>query len=617
MRVVHAKTMNQRDSKPRRSGVQSRAFTIVELLVAIGVLALVSIGLSVIFGSVGDAVTEGRRASELNEAAQRIESQFRADLDRLTRDGYIVIAQRYAVDETGQATKVQLSPRDRNQRRRRADEFMFFARGDFISKRPPLVSGIQATSNEAAIWYGIGQKRVPDLRSPSRSSNLFFNPFPTDPNLNTVQGSRERALLGVTGLQGNDPNPNRYARDWSLLRQATLLVSPRITSSTPSEVYGVSREDEIRAGRRLLQDSERQFALQPTGRSIFNSLGWTDISAYASPEGSVSGDGLSRWWIGDTAEFPSNLNSPAQRSLPAWRSSGVVDIVQGNIATIRRQMMALAANNTPPSFYYPPASVNPLNPVPAAPNQSADLFNSDWQDPAITPSQSTAAGFNITTHANTVRAWALDSMPSLWDTTTFQYLAGVRYEDTPTRLVFEGDEFPDTDEGRLGRAIAEANQEMLGSQIFVPRVTEFIVEWSYGYVDNGLQPNNENFKKLRWYGLSRSTRDTNDDGNIDLADHINDPDVQPYVARTQVQLPRDRQSPLVENDADVTLIQSGNGQVGPQVVVFGGFPSETANTLALVPWPKFIRITMSLADPKEQDEERTFQFVFSVPDGQS
>ena len=31
------------------------------------------------------------------------------------------------------------------------------------------------------------------------------------------------------------------------------------------------------------------------------------------------------------------------------------------------------------------------------------------------------------------------------------------------------------------------------------------------------------------------------------------------------------------------------------------------------PWPKFIRITMSLADPKEQDQERTFQFVFAVP----
>ncbi|MEA5614852.1 prepilin-type N-terminal cleavage/methylation domain-containing protein [Nodularia spumigena] len=57
-----------------------RAFTVIELLVAIAIVAIIATGLSVIFGSVGDAVTDGRRASEINRAAARIEQQIRDDL---------------------------------------------------------------------------------------------------------------------------------------------------------------------------------------------------------------------------------------------------------------------------------------------------------------------------------------------------------------------------------------------------------------------------------------------------------------------------------------------------------------------------------------------------------
>lgn len=586
-------------------------FTIVELLVAIGVLALVAIGLSVIFGSVGDAVTEGRRASEINQAAKRIESQIRDDLERLTRDGYMVVAQRYVSDETGIPLDVQLSPRDRDGRRRRADEIMFFARGDFISKRPPLVAGIQATSNEAAIWYGIGQKRVPDLQSPTRSSNYFFNPFPSDGNLNSVQGQRQRALLGVDNLRNNAANPNEYARDWSLLRQATLLVTPRVTSMTPSDVFGIQRENEIAIGSRLLQDSERQYALQPAARSIFNSLGWTALNRYQNPRGMPSNyDGLSRWWIGDVAEFPGTLSSPAQLSFPMWRSSGVVDIAFGSIASIRSQIQALAAFGRPPGFYYSPAAINPVNPRPANLPQTADQFKEDWLDPTIQPSQSDASSLSLNSHSDALRAWALDSMPSLWN--GMEYIAGVRYEETPTRLVFEGGEFPDTDPGRLGRAIAEANQEMLGSQIFVPRVTEFIVEWSYGFVDNGLLFRDPDFKKLIWYGLPRATRDADGDGVIDFNDHQAAPDVVPYYQRAAVSL-SDRTKPDPE---PYRIMMSPTLPDVPQAYVFGFTdPVGTADPSndVLVPWPKFIRITMSLADPKEQDQERTFQFVFTVP----
>lgn len=595
--------------------VRRGGFTIVELLIAIGVLALVSIGLSVIFGSIGSAVSEGRRASAINSAAQRIENQIRADLERLTRDGYMVIAQRYASDEFGQVLNSRLSTRDRDGRPRRADELMFFARGDFTSMRPPLVSGVQASSNEAAVYYGIGQKRPADLTNPNDPGNYFFNPFPADSNLQATRRDRYRPLLGVRATGGRAANPNEYARDWSLLRQVTLLTSPQPAMPLPAEVYGISRAQQVQNGTRLLLDGPRQIALQPASRSLFNSMSWTNPASYIAPPGAPAADGASRAWVGDVASFPGNFGSPTIRFQPAWRASGVVDVAVGTVASIKQQIESLTATGTDTTRFVPPGSINnPYTPRPAAPGATADAFAADWLDPTFGIGQADAVNLNVRTQSRFLRAWALDSMPSLWDTRALDrpvYLAGVRYEDGPTRLVFEGTEFPNNDAGRLGRAIAEANQEMLGSQVFVPRVTEFIVEWTYGYVDPTLAIGDPDFKQMRWYGLPRSTRDANNDGVVDLADHGIDPDIERYPGT----LPAQQGQPGFER-----VMASGLGNANlrdPDFAVFGfvdpnGTPDNQGDDVR-VPWPKFIRITMSLADPEDLSTERTFQFVFQVP----
>lgn len=594
--------------------VRRGGFTIVELLIAIGVLALVSIGLSVIFGSIGSAVSEGRRASAINSAAQRIENQIRADLERLTRDGYMVIAQRYASDEFGQVLNSRLSTRDRDGRPRRADELMFFVRGDFTSMRPPLVSGVQATSNEAAVYYGIGQKRPVDLYQINLPTNYFFNAFPTDSNLRSTNRSPQyRALLGLRApASAPSPNPNEYARDWSLLRQVTLLTSPQPAIAVPSEVFGFTRLADVQTGTRLLQDGARQISLQPAARSLFNSIGWT-ITPFS--QGSIFSDGLGRDWIGDFGSFPGRGTLATIRSQPAWRASGVVDVANGTVASIKQQIESLTATGTDTTRFVPPGSINnPYSPRPAAPGATADAFAADWLDPTFGIGQADAVNLNVRTQSRFLRAWALDSMPSLWDTRNLNspvYLAGVRYEDGPTRLVFEGSEFPNNDAGRLGRAIAEANQEMLGSQVFVPRVTEFIVEWTYGYVDPTLAIGDPDFKQMRWYGLPRSTRDTNDDGVVDLTDHAADPDIERYPGT----LPAQQGQPIFER-----VMASGLGNANlrdPDFAVFGfvdpnGTPNNPGDDVR-VPWPKFIRITMSLADPEDLSTERTFQFVFQVP----
>lgn len=610
--------------RPSRTARRS-AFTVVELLVAIAVLAIISVGLSVIFGTVGDAVTDGRRVSELNRAAARIELQIRDDLSGLTRDGFLVIANRYASNDQGQVFSgdnfadaiqpgVRVAPADQLGRARRTDELMFFARGEFQSKRPPLKPGIIASSSEASIYYGIGQRRPINILAddPNNTRNFYFNPSPLDANLRSDRLSRYAHLPGNPEPAGQLPNPNRFASDWSLLRHVTVLAEPQIVRVLPAEAFGRRRTD--LADRTLMMDSARQIALQPASRSIFNSLSWTDQTLFAGAPGSVPGDGISRWWFGDIANYGGGggLTSPADRSLPAWRSSGVVDIAQGDILGIRRQLESLAVFG-PPSNYYAPGAVNVLSPRPATFAQSADGFRLQWLDQTASPRPSDGRLLSLTNplHRLNLRAWALDMLPSLWDgeSNPPRKLAGVRYEELPTRLSYEPTRFPSNDFGRLGRAILEANQEMLASSVFVPRCTEFIVEWSYGYVDDTLAQGDPNFKRMLWYGLPRSDRDVNNNGRIDLQDHSA---TAPIDRAANRYIQRVTEEPRREW---IAMIPPDNSLTNPEIVVFGltNAANTPANVNPVVPWPRFIRITMSLADPDNPTIERTYQFVFSVP----
>ncbi|MBL4591843.1 MAG: prepilin-type N-terminal cleavage/methylation domain-containing protein [Phycisphaerales bacterium] len=69
-------SMNNTSQKStRRTG-----FTIVEMMVTIGVLVVVAAGVSAIFTSIGDTVSKGRKISELNRFASQVERVMREDL---------------------------------------------------------------------------------------------------------------------------------------------------------------------------------------------------------------------------------------------------------------------------------------------------------------------------------------------------------------------------------------------------------------------------------------------------------------------------------------------------------------------------------------------------------
>lgn len=622
---------------------ERRGFTVVEMLVTIGILVVVAAGVATIFASVGDTVAKGRKLSELNQFAARLERVMRDDFEAMTRDGFLVIVNKNAnYGRDVQLYRGEKSNIDENLfgssssgegRIRRSDEIMFFTRGQYESARRAISPNMIATSSEAAIYYGHGQKRRPDLTSNFNGfNNLFFNPAPWDANFDFQNGINQ-AGVGVRADSGA-PNPNEYARDWALIRQVTLLSTPLGESrAVPREVFGYSRDN---AGQReRLIDSARQIALQPAARSIFNALNWS-LEDRVSPTPQLPGDPEKIRWLGDEAS-----NNLSLRRRPHYRASGVVDIVSEDLATIRSQLRALPAKVWPSDYsIFNPSGGNGANRGIDRAVRTRDQFEQDFwgtrlaTDPTL-PDPLDAQTINLNTvadHRNRMRAWMVDALPSRWDlsVTPPVQLSGVRYEDVPTRMIFDDDDFLGGDRGDLQRAYAEANQEMLASSVFVPRCTEFVVEWSYGFVDHSLDVGHPDYKQLIWYGLDRYI-DSNNDGRLDNSDRRA---ALPYRQRSTQAADRGPDGQRRGQGPSSTLVVGGDNN-RPQIFG-GGAPSPFSPEAVEIatfgymdprgggnlndgeewPWPKFIRITMSLGDPSDRDVEQTYQIVFEVPQAQ-
>lgn len=609
---------------------KQRGFTILEILVSIGILVIITAGVATIFNSIGETVSKGRKLSELNQFAARVERIMREDFDAMTRDGFLVIVHKnanYGQDSLlyrGEQTNIDanLYPgfSDGPGRVRRADEIMFFTRGEFETARRAISSGMIASSSEASIYYGLGQKRRPDLQSNFNGvNNFFFNPVPWDSNYD-MSGGFNQAALGYKATSG-PINPNEFARDWSLLRTVTLLSTPIGESrAVPKDLFGI--DENIPALRDKLEDSARQIALQPAQRSIFNSLGWSEESR-VNPAPPVPGGPSKLRWLGDDATNQLDL-----RVNPHYRASGVVDIVSEDLATIRGMIQSL------------PVKVSPLDYAIFNPNgsfgtnrgkdrvlQNRDQFETDYwitpSDAGTEPDPKDAEELNLAgtaLHRDRIRQWMIDALPSRWDMSFIPPVpvAGVRYEDIPTRLMFPETQFPQTDRGDLQRAYAEANQEMLGSSVFVPMCTEFVVEWSYGFVNNSLSAGNFGFKDMIWYGLDRRI-DSNNDGILDPTD------ASAAILYDQRRLGEEGTDPLTNRARTLgmdPLIVVGRPMIGStnpahvEIATFGfmdpGGSSNPTNSQEWL-WPKFVRITMSLADPSDKLIEQTYQVVFELP----
>lgn len=678
IRALDSAWMMKRSARRRAArvsdacGLSSRAgrgFTLIETLVAIGAVAIVAVGLAAIFDSVGKTVTGGRRTSRLTSFASIIEGQFRKDFDAMIHDkGVLVIRQ----------NMIRLGGADF----RRADEITFFARGDFKSVRTPIHPSRVPTSDVALIYYGHGEKQTPDVRTGLRNTYLY-------PATSPYKSGGGQHFMPTPSPLGQGENAK--VSDWTLLRHATLLVKPQLDANgdgrgqrRPEDhnlvVDQLGGSNVPNAAQRIL-DTPTQFALQPAAPSIFRNVA-RQMQIVDSPF--APADNLIR-------------STQPTEGVPS-RSSGLVDIATGDLDEIRAMIeTGLAIDGVPsdvpglvPAQSRRLLEIRPFFLVPAGQFKKADL-----PPDAVAPRRNQLAAANS---IDRMHAWMNDLFPAQSDTNpdaglyrnAFTVGASdeqpgerMRYEPSSPGLLDVTDwQNPDLRTLASDPAMMKslyADQVAITSSSFLPRCTNFIVEWTFGEtLDHDVANGNMRAGDVLWYGPERHSEPSATDRLLALPYPFVDPDsntqarpfLQPYPLLrnlnelryyevsdqliygfranayqnrfvTGLRGPESLTSYFgyVDPSFDYTWPQRLQGNrsrvwaVNPTTGLLGlvtptgsevedsnadgdkgNDPTDSAIRTLPWAWPKMIRITLSLADPRDANVEETFQYIFSVPE---
>lgn len=515
-----------------------RAFTLSEMLVAVGAVAVISVGLAAVFQTVGRTVTTGKRLSALTQQAAVFESQLREDVARMTRDGILVMRHQftnsYPVPPGGPSAylrrpsilKVPAYPGQPAalQRARRIDELMFFSNGEFRTGRSDLIPGRTATARAARIYYGHGMKATPfNATQWDRSSPQYNNYYTPEFRgrflwINELNPPVVQAWpLGMKSTQAV-PSPNEHAWEWTLLRHATLLATPSVTAGSdypagvPRAKYYDNYSKVVGADdflRRLASDSVFQIAGQPATNSIFR------VIAGAHPLGratNAANRNFAMFWT------PRDIIGDSTSSIDTDKvqfASGVVDIAATDLSELRLVINGSLLDPSEVTSYgkvyrQESPSVGYLETgIPKVNNPSLNTTTGGGTtDPAFrnySTVQTLPPVIARGVEAPMIRmqAWMANVFPTVagptptsptleWSSTSaddsmYKLGSRIRYEDTPPDLRGTLDSSFITGDSLL-RAIDSQRVDLLtlGTSAVAPRCTEFIVEWSFGqvYPDN-------------------------------------------------------------------------------------------------------------------------------------
>lgn len=394
--------------------------------------------------------------------------------------------------------------------------------------------------------------------------------------------------------------PNRLASNWTLLRQVCLLAEPgRAASSSlapPLPAALMSRELNF-------ADQDRQVFLQPAAKSIFRVLAERER---------------------DDALVP--LRGATRPRI----ESGLVDIATTSLTDVRATVMLQER----------PSGISGNNYAPGSTSFQTFVGN-DEDEPAPSGVKS----------RERMKDWMIQALPARPSEVSSSDRLRVRYEVVPPNLI--GLPNPAAQDDGL-----RSDQGMLASSVFLQHCTEFIVEWTFGQVDE--DPASPTYRRLVWHGLRRSI-DVNLNDQVDSVDY----DVRPYAdPLSAVFRPgfkrRDGQAIVNTYDNSVaeqtqpwyvrkTLVErfpaglSGDvgyaffGYVDPtyapdtvssSALLYDAKPPAPGGGVTYDPqdgdvlrdpdtipwaWPTLLRLTVVLVDPKEPSIEQRFQFILPTP----
>ncbi len=269
-----------------RRTARQRSFTLVELMVAIGIVSFLILGIGQVFRSVGNLVSLGTAVAEVDQMARSIERQLRDDFAALsamrTEDTFIAIRMRElgdanhnsTLDANSNETAVYLTQKDREldqldivagvitgpyaQGSRavtiRLDEIAFLAQpivgGNYTSFEPDRNGVMEASADTALIYYGHALRPAPDPNWPPDATAP--DPPRIPQRMNVPDGdfgqragddNRYFDTLGSLYNQATSlqlaTGRNEYATGWILARQALLLAGGEAAGVADSR-YGIT-----------------------------------------------------------------------------------------------------------------------------------------------------------------------------------------------------------------------------------------------------------------------------------------------------------------------------------------------------------------------------------------
>ena len=271
----------------------NKAFTLVELLVAIGILAIVLSFASVIFKVSIGAHRTAIAYAEIMQKLRAITNQLNADFKGLRKDGEI-----FVVWVAKPLTNPDYKDNDLDGYER-FDRIMFFADGDFQSYKTPRVRG-----NIARICYMIAKKGNVSAEGQDRTKRVLarnLHILTNDPSLNNFPD-----FDNFSDAQWYDWN-NRYEYDKITLdgwKNISWQNKRDILSvETDIDVTGTTVNKAVRGVNVDPADANSIHMLLCEGVGEFKIQGWYDAQQQWIPEVDPDGNGD----LSDTHFF---LNDP-------------------------------------------------------------------------------------------------------------------------------------------------------------------------------------------------------------------------------------------------------------------------------------------------------------------
>lgn len=208
---------------------RTAAFTLTELLIAVGVLVVVITAAAKIFSASSKVAAVAEANADLIQTATAIESQIRADFANIPKNSFMVI-QQVEVNGFGQAQNPVVDP-SLGSAEIRADQIAFFTRGvrqttQYTgSQESNSSNGIATTwtaeSAVARVYYGhgISAPALPIDTGPYSYENSNASVVPW-------KGGRAELERWTDGAaQGTGNIPLVKSSNWPLVRLSTLLSS--------------------------------------------------------------------------------------------------------------------------------------------------------------------------------------------------------------------------------------------------------------------------------------------------------------------------------------------------------------------------------------------------------